>query len=115
MKIFISGPMTGYPNFNHEAFHTLAAGLRSLGYIVLSPAENAPPADPESWSAWMRLSIAQLLQCDVMCTLPMWQVSTGASIEVGLAYELDIPVYNASADHFLNSLNARKVKYFSKS
>lgn len=111
MKIFISGPMTGYPNFNREAFHTLAAGLRSLGYTVLSPAESAPPTDPDSWSAWMKLSITQLMQADIVVTLPGWVDSNGAAIEVGLAYELDLPVFASEYDHFYNSLSAQSGKF----
>jgi len=115
MKIFISGPMTGYPNFNREAFHTLAAGLRSFGYTVLSPAENAPPTDPDSWSAWMKLSITQLMQADVVVTLPGWIDSTGALIEVDLSYSLDLPVFASERDHFYNSLSAQAGKFRARS
>ena len=38
MVIFISGPMTGYPNYNREAFYAAEKRLTIEGDIVLSPA-----------------------------------------------------------------------------
>lgn len=39
MKLYLAGPMRGYPKFNYEAFKAEAARLRSVGYDVVSPAE----------------------------------------------------------------------------
>jgi nucleoside 2-deoxyribosyltransferase len=41
MRIYLSGPMQGHPNFNHELFDTVTEYLRSLGHQVFSPAEWA--------------------------------------------------------------------------
>lgn len=37
MRIYISGPMTGFPNQNREAFSAAAAKLRSQGHFAINP------------------------------------------------------------------------------
>ena len=37
--VYLSGPMTGLPDFNRPAFHAAAAALRAQGYVVINPAE----------------------------------------------------------------------------
>lgn len=101
-KIFISGPMTGYPEFNYPLFNLVAKALRHKGYKVENPAENAAC---ETWADYMRLSICQVLVCDVVYTLPNWQDSKGAVIEVGLAQELGLPIF-AVSESLLNNCPA---------
>ena len=38
LKIYIAGPMTGYPDYNRAAFNAKASELMSEGHIVLNPA-----------------------------------------------------------------------------
>ncbi len=38
MKIYIAGPMTGYPDYNRTAFFSKAKELMEVGHIVLNPA-----------------------------------------------------------------------------
>ncbi|MCV4939668.1 DUF4406 domain-containing protein, partial [Escherichia coli] len=38
MKIYIAGPMTGYENFNRDAFNKEADRLSRHGHSVLNPA-----------------------------------------------------------------------------
>lgn len=89
MRVYLCGPMTGLPDNNYPAFHAMAAELRAAGYEVENPAENEPPACG-TWAGWMRLGIAQLMQCDGIFLLPGWHKSKGAAIERRLASELGL-------------------------
>lgn len=96
MKIYIAGPMTGYPELNFPAFHAEAARLRELGYEVVNPAEiNVDPS--AGWSACMRADIRELVTCDAVATLDGWSKSKGASLEVHIARELGLLVGDAAA------------------
>ena len=84
MRIFISGPMTGYENFNYPAFNAAATKLRFAGHHVENPAENPAPACG-SWVAYMELSLAQLVTCNAIVLLPGWEQSKGARLEYAVA------------------------------
>ncbi|MBB7007809.1 DUF4406 domain-containing protein, partial [Escherichia coli] len=38
VRVYIAGPMTGYKNFNREAFHKAEEELKREGHTVLNPA-----------------------------------------------------------------------------
>ena len=38
--IYLSGPMTGLPEFNYPAFHEAARRWRAIGWDVINPAEH---------------------------------------------------------------------------
>ena len=108
MKIYLSGPMTGLPEYNYRAFHAAARKLRSLGHTVVNPAELHPHGWlrrllhrvlrvlrlvrgkqlAPTWADYMRADIRALLDCEAIALLPGWEQSRGARIEVSLAAEL---------------------------
>ncbi len=92
MKIYLSGPMSGHPNFNYPAFHAAAVALRAMGHSVSNPAENHPPACG-TWQGYMRQAITQLVQCDCIALLDGWGTSQGAQIEHCLALDLELPAF----------------------
>lgn len=91
LRIYVAGPMTGYPDLNFPAFHAEAARLRALGHQVVNPAEiNLDPA--ASWNDCMRADITQLVTCDTICMLPNWTRSPGATLECHIASALGFQV-----------------------
>lgn len=95
VRLYVAGRMTGLPELNFPAFHAEAVRLRALGYEVVNPAEiNEDPS--AGWAECMRRDIAQLVFCDGVVTLPGWELSRGASLEVSIARELSIRVLTPS-------------------
>ncbi len=108
MKVYLSGPMRGYPKLNSEAFADAAAKLRELGYEVFSPPEmsNAlrakkglpaveeygydPKADGLAFEDYYREDVRTIADVDIVAMLPGWEKSVGARKEWRLAEDLNI-------------------------
>lgn len=94
-RIYIAGPMTGYPLWNFPAFDEAERHLRSLGWEVLNPAtisrqlgfdEHAGiEPTPEYMGKAMRADIEAVLSADAIFLLPNWTASKGARAEHALA------------------------------
>lgn len=93
--IYLSGPMTGLPEGNRPAFMDAAQRLRSRGFTVINPAEYGSAED--DWYAAMRRDIRMLMDADAVVTLPGWERSRGARLEVYVASQLKMPVYTLAA------------------
>lgn len=87
MKLYLAGPMSGLPQFNHPAFHAAAAKLRMAGHHVVNPAEINTDLTAR-WADCMRRDLAELLTCGGVALLPGWKFSRGATLEVRVAQEL---------------------------
>jgi hypothetical protein len=86
--LYLAGPMTGYPDFNHPAFNQAAKQLRKAGYEVVNPAENGLDRDAP-WINHMRRDIILMMQsAEAVATLPGYESSCGALIETALAHRL---------------------------
>jgi hypothetical protein len=90
-RIYISGPMTGVPDFNFPAFNAEAARLRSMGYDVVNPEEiNTDTSTP--YNECMRNDLKALLDCDTIAMLDGWMDSKGAHLEMHIAHRVGIKV-----------------------
>lgn len=83
MFTYIAGPMTGYPEFNHPAFHAKAAELRAAGEDVINPAENdAEIGLDQPWDTYLRRDLVLLAEkCNKIVLLDGWEKSMGATLE----------------------------------
>lgn len=91
-KVYLAGPMTGFPEYNYPAFFQAAEMLRERGLLVQNPAEHAQRNPQFSWEGYMRQSLKLMLDCDELYLLPGWGKSNGANIEHNLALDLNMPI-----------------------
>lgn len=98
MRLYVSGPMTGYPEFNYPAFEEATQRLRAAGYDVVSPHELDREAgvDPSvefthaDRIAAMKRDLVAVLESDGVATLPGWMASKGAFAEVAAAQSIGL-------------------------
>jgi hypothetical protein len=110
MKVYVAGPMQGYPDFNFPAFARATAWLRQQGHFVFSPAERDLERDKERGvdtvtnatgdikeAAAKGFSLRDALTDDThficqtanaIAMLPGWENSKGAQAEWALARAL---------------------------
>ncbi len=93
-RLYLAGPMSGYAEHNYPEFNSVAALLRADGYEVFNPAENVDGGVRRPRSFYMRRDIPALMDCDAIVVLPNWQQSRGACLEMWIAIDLDIPIFN---------------------
>ena len=102
MKLYLCGPMTGYPDLNHPAFYEAEARLMSKMYDVVNPARmdeelgldpHKGAMDPEFLKDAVRRDLEAVMTCDGIALLPEWECSKGARAEVAVAQWLGKPVY----------------------
>lgn len=95
MIIYISGPISDpdpeVVKTNKAAFTEAERMLDADGHSVVNPVKNGLP-DTAPWLDHMRADIKMLMDCNAVATLPGWENSRGATIEVELARGLGIPV-----------------------
>jgi hypothetical protein len=96
-RIYIAGPMTGYPELNFPFFNTAAKRLREQGHDAVNPAEIVTDQSAD-WQTCMRADIAQLVTCDAILLLPGWETSKGATLEHSIAKALGFVIYHWAGD-----------------
>lgn len=90
MKVYVAGPMTGYPEWNFPAFENATEALRGAGYEVTSPHEIDleggfdPSGDGAGFDlrAALERDVDEVLDADAVALLDGWEESPGAVIEV---------------------------------
>lgn len=92
MKVYISGPMTGYPGLNFGAFAQAEKDLTAEGHEVVNPARHGKPGGEVSYEDLLRNSLRDVLDCEAICLLPSWELSRGATIEWQVAMALGMTV-----------------------
>lgn len=94
-RVYISGPMTGYDQFNFPAFESAAAQLREYGYAVCSPAETDQflGVGNMTHAQYLRFDFARVMEADFLVALDGWERSLGALSEILMAVRMGTKVW----------------------
>lgn len=103
-RAYISGPMTGYPEFNRPMFMRAGSDLEKLGWFreVINPASMDEGEKP--WSYYLSRDLKVIMTdggVTDMILLPDWEKSKGARLEVKVAtalYEPRLWLWNLTYD-----------------
>lgn len=96
-RIYLAGPMAGYPDLNRQAFRDTAWTLHLAGHQVVNPHNEMPDDhdgdcprsyavnDGHSAACYLRACLKVMLDCDEVHLLPGWESSVGARLELQVA------------------------------
>lgn len=93
MKIFISGPITGKPDYNKSAFFEAERQLEQMGHAVWNPVK-LHPRRPDDFTAadYLAVCYSMIDRSDMLVQLDGWRHSEGAMLEAEYARARDIPI-----------------------
>lgn len=104
-RLYIAGPMTGYPEYNFPAFFAAERFYSKAGFDVLNPARvdvetdgfdprKDPTAKPPlSHAEYMERAKANVASCEYMALLPGWHFSVGVFVELKQAAQSGVRVF----------------------
>lgn len=93
--IYLSGPMTGYPDLNYPLFHEVTTELRSAGHRVYNPAEFPHDGDVSTFpirQAFAAYCSFICLEANTLVLLPGWERSKGVAAEFMLAQNCKLQI-----------------------
>lgn len=104
MRVYVAGPIRGYPDGNRAKFDQAVALLKEMGHQPVNPHDiptnhEGPciggPASVEDhthqYGCYLRDDIMVLMFCDAIALLPGWQNSKGAATEAHVAQSIGLP------------------------
>jgi hypothetical protein len=80
--------MSAIKDFNFPLFNSVAEHLRNKGFSVENPADRSIVVG-WTWEDYLRYDIIQMMSCDSIIQLPMWEHSRGAKLEAYIAHQLN--------------------------
>jgi hypothetical protein len=94
--VYLSGPMTGYKNYNHAEFNRISEKLEGSGHFkkVINPASMDEGEKPWQYYLIRDIGIIFKNKVDAVILMKGWEKSKGARAEVFNAVEiLDADIY----------------------
>ena len=92
--VYLSGPMTGLPDYNRAAFNLRAEAFRAAGYSVKNPADiSVTHGTDKAYEFYFKRALRMMLDADVVYVFGDISKSRGARLEVRVAKTCHIPVF----------------------
>lgn len=99
MRIYISGPISGNPDFA-EQFEDAAAIIAERGHEYINPAELDKVLPDAAWRDYMDVCLQLVPKADAITFLEGWQGSNGARREREEAAVWGLKRYDLDTDTF---------------
>ena len=106
MRIYISGPMTGRPDYE-ERFAEAASAIKADGHTYFNPALVARVVPDLTYEGYMAIDLEWLRFCDAICMLPGWTKSRGARLERAHAMKNGLFFYDIGTGTFSRPREAK--------
>lgn len=91
MRVYVAGPMTGYPDLNLPAHAAEAARVAALGHEPVSPAVLVDQTLDRP--GCLRAALRLLLGCDAITLMASWEASEGVRLELTVAKAIGLRVW----------------------
>lgn len=95
-RVYVSGPMTGYPDENMDAFNEAEDALRNMGYSVCNPIATSGWLGDLKHHEYLRFDFQRVLEADFLVALDGWEHSKGALAEILVATRIGTKVWRWS-------------------
>ena len=99
-KVFLSGPMTGYPGYNFQRFNLAEKQLADAGIECVNPVNICKKykkehvlADKAVFDKMITEQQEAERKCDAILLLDGWQMSKGVRLELKTALEMDMQIF----------------------
>ena len=99
-KVFLSGPMTGYPGYNFQRFNLAEKQLADAGIECVNPVhickkykEEHVLADKAIFDKMITEQQEAERTCDAILLLDGWQMSKGVRLELKTALEMGMQIF----------------------
>ena len=105
MRVYIAGPMRGYPRDNHDEFDRIEKMWKDAGHDAVSPAylgralgkgeSRGYNSGPKFMREVMVIDAVVICGCDAIALMQGWDTSRGATMELALSHSIGIDTYDA--------------------
>lgn len=94
-KIYISGPMTGYPDHNSENFYRVETELRNRGFSSIENPIHLQElyGNDETYNFYLKKALQMMLGSDAIYVFGDYKKSYGVKQEINLAHIVGIPLF----------------------